>query len=585
MSKVESNARNNSLDCDDSEDILKSLRQVNEDDTLSRVLCSEPVTRVLEGEDDSGFSGSPIDSMVKFSEEVTLCAASHVGATMAECISDGIEANDIGSLLEQFLEYEKAISPAMSPAMTAFPTPMHSPGEETKLNFDADFKIKDPVKRLQISAQTETPPLSPMEKPLNLCEEEEEILGCDLVVYSHITISTTNTDGDVAGIKVDDEFKETAENMETVDVESIKDKECVVVNRDGVVVVEYHDAKPKDKTSNTEVQDNDSETKENFPQRKLKSVIEQCYRIPKIPRDSKIRSRSRSPLRRHISRSRDRSRSRGYSSSSDEEYDRRDRFEKYKSERRTPMRKEDRRKRRKYSSCSDDEYDYYRYSKRDSGRSHSPGRARNEHDYNKPRRSHKDYYRSTSLRERSERGSSSGRRHRKVDVRNDEAEDVHERLATLAAPVPYDIEQERKIGFLVHERRSSGHERRNVYAGGIKENMTRSDLIRRFEVFGPIERVTLHFREEGDNYAFIVFEDSKDAVRAVEEGNNDPNYTSLDLCFGGRRKFVGGSYVDFDANISYLEENDLSCTRPAAPASDLEFDALLKMAKRQQSVK
>ena len=72
MSKVESNARNNSLDCDDSEDILKSLRQVNEDDTLSRVLCSEPVTRVLEGEDDSGFSGSPIDSMVKFSEEVLI---------------------------------------------------------------------------------------------------------------------------------------------------------------------------------------------------------------------------------------------------------------------------------------------------------------------------------------------------------------------------------------------------------------------------------------------------------------------------------------------------------------------------------
>ena len=29
------------------------------------------------------------------------------------------------------------------------------------------------------------------------------------------------------------------------------------------------------------------------------------------------------------------------------------------------------------------------------------------------------------------------------------------------------------------------------------------------------------------------------------DGNKDPHYEPLDLCFGGRRKFVGGSYVDF----------------------------------------
>ena len=32
---------------------------------------------------------------------------------------------------------------------------------------------------------------------------------------------------------------------------------------------------------------------------------------------------------------------------------------------------------------------------------------------------------------------------------------------------------------------------------------------------------------------------------SISEGNNDPNYDPLDICFGGRRKFVGGSYVDF----------------------------------------
>lgn len=33
------------------------------------------------------------------------------------------------------------------------------------------------------------------------------------------------------------------------------------------------------------------------------------------------------------------------------------------------------------------------------------------------------------------------------------------------------------------------------------------------------------------------------------EGNDDPTYPTLDLCFGGRRKFVGGSYVDFGKDL------------------------------------
>ena len=32
---------------------------------------------------------------------------------------------------------------------------------------------------------------------------------------------------------------------------------------------------------------------------------------------------------------------------------------------------------------------------------------------------------------------------------------------------------------------------------------------------------------------------------SILEGNDDPKYPNLELCFGGRRKFVGGSYVDF----------------------------------------
>ena len=31
----------------------------------------------------------------------------------------------------------------------------------------------------------------------------------------------------------------------------------------------------------------------------------------------------------------------------------------------------------------------------------------------------------------------------------------------------------------------------------------------------------------------------------LPEGNSDSNKIKLDLCFGGRRKFCGGTYVDF----------------------------------------
>ena len=36
---------------------------------------------------------------------------------------------------------------------------------------------------------------------------------------------------------------------------------------------------------------------------------------------------------------------------------------------------------------------------------------------------------------------------------------------------------------------------------------------------------------------------------SILEGNDDPKYPKLELCFGGRRKFVGGSYVDFGKNF------------------------------------
>lgn len=156
--------------------------------------------------------------------------------------------------------------------------------------------------------------------------------------------------------------------------------------------------------------------------------------------------------------------------------------------------------------------------------------------------------------------------------------DISNKLSELSNPVPYDIEHERKLQFLVGKNNEKYTERRNIYVGGINKFTTKHDLIERFRRFGKIEKTTLHFREKGDNYAFIVFEHPDCAMRAIEEGNDDPAYPRLELCFGGRRKFVGGSYVDFDGNNSYLEESERNNRNIRCESPEDDFDSLLRRA-------
>ena len=349
---------------------------------------------------------------------------------------------------------------------------------------------------------------SPLDEPI------KEIADLDLFVDNQITISTTSEEDSVTTSSNDISGAVSAGNGGASDVEKEGKQDCFIVNRNGIVVVEYRNVSAKndpkqkckvevngniiEKTNNDqndkadvgmeleddvskkeiEVQDketavndrssNDSITngsggityngdQHDMLNAKLRSVIGQNYVIPKNSTDSKNRARSRSPLTRSSTRSYENLKSRSYSSSSDEDEDRRERYERYKSERRTPMRRDDRRKRRKYSSCSDDEYDYYRYSKRGnrgSFRDQSPRRSHYDHDYNKPRTHYRDFHRSSSVRERGEREYSSSRRSSQKE-RRDSDDNVHERLSDLAKPVPYDIEHERKIGFLVKESGTS----------------------------------------------------------------------------------------------------------------------------------
>ena len=95
----------------------------------------------------------------------------------------------------------------------------------------------------------------------------------------------------------------------------------------------------------------------------------------------------------------------------------------------------------------------------------------------------------------------------------------------------------------------------------------KADLRNRFQMFGSIVDVSIHFRERGDNYGFITFENKEDAYNAVEHGNDDINQPKYDLCFGGRRAFCKEKYFDLD----YAEDKKLM--------EDIDFDQLLEAAR------
>ncbi|OPL20295.1 peroxisome 1-like proliferator-activated receptor gamma coactivator-related protein, partial [Mytilus galloprovincialis] len=59
-------------------------------------------------------------------------------------------------------------------------------------------------------------------------------------------------------------------------------------------------------------------------------------------------------------------------------------------------------------------------------------------------------------------------------------------------------------------------ERRIIYVGKVPNDYTRKKLHTRFQRFGEIEEVSLHFREHGDNYGFVTFLYTCDAYAAIE---------------------------------------------------------------------
>ncbi|CAG0894233.1 unnamed protein product [Darwinula stevensoni] len=130
-------------------------------------------------------------------------------------------------------------------------------------------------------------------------------------------------------------------------------------------------------------------------------------------------------------------------------------------------------------------------------------------------------------------------------------------------------------------------ERRVIYVGGVRDGLTRSELRERFAVFGPIEDVSIHFRDYGDNYGFVTFCHCRDAVAAIEHGNDDPTLPRYDITFGGRREFCGKSYADLDAMEEYDPMNMPASALPLQhsscgyyPPAKMDFDTLLFTFRR-----
>ncbi|XP_011298043.1 serine/arginine repetitive matrix protein 2 isoform X2 [Fopius arisanus] len=127
-----------------------------------------------------------------------------------------------------------------------------------------------------------------------------------------------------------------------------------------------------------------------------------------------------------------------------------------------------------------------------------------------------------------------------------------------------------------HEKERQVEERRVIYVGRLEDGVTKLELRRRFEIFGPVCDISLHFREHGDNYGFVTFAYKNDAYEAVEHGNDDITQPRYDLCFGGRRAFCKVKYADLDGMAS---NSFATGSRSMSNDGDNTFDLLLKEAK------
>lgn len=491
-------------------------------------------------------------------------------------LNEGIEANDVSALLERFLEYEEkqgSVDGSMAPLSSLKDTSYEGQTVSDKINsfvethepkfdFPCDVEIGGlPSISVENSEQfhsAENTENQEVHETMSCGSSQDNAKGQDeksnIVKNFYVDNHATDHNYACCGFPMRKPIQLRPEDYNTLKNSALKcsPQESLDMEKKNHLISE--------ETRSPYSHKRRSSCNENSPDRKRK--LPKRYRGPYCEESSGGESSCDEECHyRQMSTDNDRDRTRensirkfSYSSDGDRSYHKRSN--------------------RRHSMCSNDSYDGREFSSSDeeskNGKRYDPRHS--ECDWQRRQSSgsdrESDHYKSPHYRRRS--------RGRRRSCRRDSTE---KRNGVTENKIFHDIEFERKLEFKFDHniRDTAKEERRIVYIGKISNKTTKDDVFKRFRPFGPIEKVTVHFREKGDNYAFVTFFETSSAAEAIERGNEDSRLPVLDLCFGGRRKFCGGSYVDFDSNTSYLEEQELS--RP--PSSDeMGFDALLRMSQK-----
>ncbi|XP_055756686.1 peroxisome proliferator-activated receptor gamma coactivator 1-alpha-like isoform X8 [Salvelinus fontinalis] len=153
----------------------------------------------------------------------------------------------------------------------------------------------------------------------------------------------------------------------------------------------------------------------------------------------------------------------------------------------------------------------------------------------------------------------------------------HERLKREEYRQDYQKRESQRAEQRERQSEKAIEERRVVYVGRLRSDSTRTELKRRFEVFGEIEECAVNLRDDGDNFGFITYRYTCDAFAALENGHtlrrsNEPQF---ELCFGGQKQFCKSNYTDLD---SHSDDFDPASTK--SKYDSMDFDSLLREAQR-----
>ncbi|XP_077400683.1 peroxisome proliferator-activated receptor gamma coactivator 1-alpha isoform X7 [Vanacampus margaritifer] len=153
----------------------------------------------------------------------------------------------------------------------------------------------------------------------------------------------------------------------------------------------------------------------------------------------------------------------------------------------------------------------------------------------------------------------------------------HERLKREEYLRDYEKKEFERAEQRDRQRQKAIGERRVLYVGRLRSDCTRTELKRRFEVFGEIEDCAVNLRDDGENFGFITYRYMCDALTALDNGHtlrrsNEPHF---ELCFGGQKQFCKSHYTDLD---SHSDDFDPASTK--SKYDSLDFDSLLREAQR-----